>query len=924
MQFAKNKFAALLITLLMMLTIATSLVAKPTVKAQLPIIELETHTYVSPTPVVGVGQVEWIVYNIDRMPMPADDDPPASAGGSVREGYDGIKLIITKPDGTEETFTMGRTDPVGAGVFTFTPAEVGVYSVKAVFPGNWKNRTAPLPYGSTSFRSLPAGAYYHEPSESHPANFTVQAEPTTQWPNPPLPTDYWMRPISGAANTWHAVAANWLGGAANVYPQGASGGTTTNYGYGKAPESAHILWTRTHYPSGTIVDDRFGALGNRYGGYQAVRYSVDPILDGKIHITKQETVHDSNGGWAIWDLYTGEELFYDPEATKPSFGQVYWYDTGNEHGLNLYLWRTSGIVLPEIVRLAQVQYMGPGKWPRRIAPNIVVNTTETPIRTGTLRELLDAYTGKTICYIANVSTSGEDVIAKNGDLLYYNARNLGTTSNPNYYLQIWNSSTGTMIASENGTGAWQWRPSGGSGAGAYTSYFGSTGSDIVHDGNLMWSLNVSMPSVLGPRNSIQNQTASIRAVREGEYIIFGTTGVNDERGTVPCWLMAVSLEEGQEGNKLWETSFTPPFSSQDWYRGVSLSGVFPEQEVVVFNSRTELLNPIVYDMKTGTKLWEGDATTERGLSYYGFQTLFYDDMIITGGSHSGVNTAYDARTGEIRWQYTAPAEGTDSPYGNDMSRGFYVADGKLFTSVSEHSPSSPLWRTPGLKCFNITTGELLWKILFWAQSIKFADGILTAWNLYDGQVYAFGKGPSGTTVTASPKVSMHGTNVLVEGTVTDQTATGRRNVNNLLEFSLKDTPAISDEDMQKWMEYKFMGQAKPVDAKGVEVVISVLDPNSNYYEIGRTTSDMTGFYSMSFEPLVPGDYTIFAEFAGSNSYYSSQAETAINVMEAPAATPMPTPPPASVADMYLLPSVAGIIVAIVVIGIVIILMLRKR
>jgi outer membrane protein assembly factor BamB len=130
----------------------------------------------------------------------------------------------------------------------------------------------------------------------------------------------------------------------------------------------------------------------------------------------------------------------------------------------------------------------------------------------------------------------------------------------------------------------------------------------------MWSLNVSIPSLLGPRNSIANQTASIQAVREGEYVIFGTTGQNDERGIVPGWMIAVSLEEGKEGQKLWETTFTPPFSSTEWYSAISFAGVRPEQEVMVWNSKTELINPIVYDMKTGQKLWEGDTSRSHSLA----------------------------------------------------------------------------------------------------------------------------------------------------------------------------------------------------------------------------------------------------------------------------------------------------------------------
>jgi hypothetical protein len=41
-------------------------------------------------------------------------------------------------------------------------------------------------------------------------------------------------------------------------------------------------------------------------------------------------------------------------------------------------------------------------------------------------------------------------------------------------------------------------------------------------------------------------------------------------------------------------------------------------------------------------------------------------------------------------------------------------------------------------------------------------------------------------------------------------------------------------------------------------------------------------------------------------------KTAINVEEAPAALPEPTPPPASMADVYLLPGIIGIIIAIAI------------
>jgi hypothetical protein len=836
------------------------------VQLTMPATEVVVNIYVTAQPITGVGQEMFIVYWTDRIP-PDIGEQEGLIPGVVRCNWDNVQLIVTDPNGVNETFDMGRSDPVGGGYMMYTPTIVGTYYVTAVFPGTWKNHTR------GTF------AEWYKPDTSVADQFIVQEDPIQHWPYVPLPNDYWMRPIAGPANTWSVVAGNWLSGAANVWPQGADGGVTTNYGYGLAPESPHILWTRTHYPSGSIVDERFGTLANRYGGYQSTGFDGNIILDGKIHLSKQLTVHDSSEGWAIWDLFTGEELSYNPNSTVPSFGQIYWYDTGNEHGLNLYLWRTSGITLPETVRIARVEYTGSGNLPRRISANKEVPSSQ--IKTGTLRELIDAYTGETICYIANASTTGTDVYAKDGSILYYNAENLGTRQAPNYYLTIWNSSAGTMVASQNSTGAWQWRPSGGSGSGASVSYFGSVGPDCVHDGNIMWSLNVSIPNIQGPRNPVSNQTASIRAVREGELIIFGTTGRNDERGVVPAWFMGVSLERGKEGQKLWETTFTPPFSSRYYYSGVSLDECIPEYDVIIYNFDTEL-KYYAYDMKTGQLLWESEPSEQMG--YYGFQSTVWNDTLIAGGTHSGVLRAYDLRTGEIRWKYTAQQEGTESPYGNALVRGLYFADGKVYTSTDEHSESSPLWRTPGLRCLNATTGEEIWKILFWGTSdIRIADGILIGWNQYDGQVYAFGKGPSATAVTASPEVSVYGTEVLIKGTVTDQTPTGRRNVNNLLQFTLKDTPAIADEDMRAWMEYKFMGQAYPAEAKGVEVVLTTFDPNGNTYELGRTTSDINGNFGLPFTPEVPGTYRIIATFEGSKSYYGSSGTTYIQVSEAPAA-----------------------------------------
>jgi outer membrane protein assembly factor BamB len=357
--------------------------------------------------------------------------------------------------------------------------------------------------------------------------------------------------------------------------------------------------------------------------------------------------------------------------------------------------------------------------------------------------------------------------------------------------------------------------------------------------------------------------------------------------------------------------------------GIGMTDVVPEDEVVLFDDERSLKR-WGFDMKTGQKLWESDP--EPQFHYYGFSQTIYDHKLISYSRCGGTLLAYDLRTGDIVWKYIATGEGTESPYGNAVTSSVMVADGKLYVGSSEHSASTPLWRTPGLRCVNATDGTEIWKILNWGTEMAVADGILVAFNWYDGQVYAYGKGPSATTVTASPKASVLGTQVVVEGTVTDQTPTGRRNINNEMQFTLKDTPAISDQDMQAWMEYKFKGQGRPTDAKGVEVVISVLDPNNNFYEVGRTTSDMDGNYGMTFAPEVSGNYKIFVDFAGSKAYYPSTSTTTLTVADAPqpTATTADTANTQSIADMYFIPAVIGIILAIAIVGAMIMIMMRKK
>ena len=308
-------------------------------------------------------------------------------------------------------------------------------------------------------------------------------------------------------------------------------------------------------------------------------------------------------------------------------------------------------------------------------------------------------------------------------------------------------------------------------------------------------------------------------------------------------------------------------------------------------------------------------------------------MLLTGG-YGGVILAYNITTGNIIWNFTASTIGFESPYGNYPINIFAIADGKIYTLTGEHSITQPMWRGPNIRCINATDGKEIWNLLGFGanggahltgQYMQLADGKVIGLNFFDNKLYCIGKGSSATTVSAPQVVPAVGSSVMITGTVTDATpGAGSRNANDKVDMVLKGTPAISDNDMGRWMEYLYMDQAKPTNATGVPVTLTAIDPNGNFVPVGTTTSDINGNYGVKFTPQIPGSYQIIATFAGSKAYGSSQATTYLAIGEGPTNTPSPTQEPQSIADMYLVPSTIGIIIAIAIATIVIVLALRKR
>jgi len=872
MKILRNKSKVSTVALVLVLTMAATFIAvSPTVNAAM--IYHTSYIFVSTRhDVIGVGQQLLVLHWTADMPRPETDEEVAAG---VRGGWYDVSLKITKPDNTTQTLVRPKSDPVGAGYWLYTPDRVGTYRFQVHFPAQWRNTTTTQ--------------QYYTSADSDIVQVTVQQEPIESWPETPLPTEYWTRPINAINRDWWPLAANWLAGAAQKV------GLTERFAYGQAPESAHIMWSTPMWAGG-IMDARFGVVGYQTTHYQGLTFTPPIIINGILFYNARVTAHTTQGFYAV-DLYTGETLYYK-NGTGLSFGQIHNYDSPNQHGGFPYLWVTSGVTLPE----GYITAPGLSTW-----------------------EMLDGFTGNSITKIANVSAprGSVNVYGKDGSILYYNIVNYGTTAAPQYYLTVWNSSaildmtamSDSQIKTYLETGVpvtnyWQWRPA----------------NRPVHDGSTGWSLNVSIPDIR-VLHSLLNQTGSISAVREGEYVIVGVTGRNDERGAVPGALWALSLKGGEEGTQLWKTTFTPPSAAGN--KSIRLVHVDPEDGVFLF-SCSQTRQWYGYSLATGQLLWTGEP--EPAFHYFGMNSILYQGMLLCRGDGcaSGELIAYNVTTGKVLWKYIPAQVGFESPYGNYPISITCIADGKIYLTSGEHSPTQPLWRGSYLRCVNASNGVELWKVSHWGSfqmagneqgMVVLADGFLVGLNFYDNQIYCYGKGPSATTVTAPDTVVPLGDDVLIKGTVID-TAAGTEQLEQAARFP-NGVPAISDEDMTEWMEYVYMQQPIPADAKGVEVTLDTVDPNGNWIHIGRVTSDISGSFSYMWTPDIEGKYTVIATFEGSESYYASYAETAIGVGPAPEEPVTPATQPEVQEDIDqaidgLTPMFLGIIVAIVVVAILVV------
>jgi hypothetical protein len=849
--------------------------------------------------------------------------------------FHNFELYITSPSGTttETTFPTANVDSIANEYFT--PNAVGTWTLNFTFPGQPFNEYSHDTEVPTLF-----GTYYPEPylndtylPSSASFKLTVQSTPTTFYPTTPLPTSYWTRPIYGLNSNWYTVSSNWLGAGAPVESCVGSGdiaayggpflftGAVLNRYPGDAVGSltSHIMWTKPLQQGGIVGGSNFQIAGDSYfeGSAYEQRYDNPIIMDGI--------------------LYYQAPLGYDYPAPAGSG-----HGTGQGDGtyaVNLLtgclIWESNAIPAGALSFGYIYDAQGPNQ-----------KGVEQPILfTSGFAQAYDAWTGQYLFNMTNLPAAPELVspqtMGPNGETLEYVISN--------GYLAEWNASDMWNFNYAVGGGG----PTPNQSNFAVTSIFGTTHYTNTINGGAtsntapnanplgMYDWNISLPSNALPL--VNAPVVDLIAAMYGNMIIGEVGTLPNVEETIlltytsitPYTYFALNLNSsrGAIGSLLWTNTVQPPPGNETVLFGPldPVTGVFTE-------GWQETMQWIGYSMSTGKQIW-GPTPSQTALDFYGNPiTPYIVGQCAYGNLYSmgygGILYCYNDLTGQLKWTYGNGGAGNstrnpNTPFGDNPSFIQAVGDGVIYVVSSEHTTNTPIYKGQNALAINATNGAQIWSLSdytgeFSSMSYAMADGYNTWLNGYDNQIYVVGRGPTQTTVTAPNVGVTTDTPVVIRGTVMDISA-GTKQTEQAADFP-NGVPCAADSIMSQWMSYVYQQQPEPTNFAGVQVELAVLDSNGNHYPIGTATTDQSGMFTLTWKPTIPGNFTVYAIFGGTNAYYPSSAETSFY-----AGTPPPTPaptasPPSGLASTGTVElGVAAIIIVIVIIGIVLaLLMLRKR
>ena len=772
--------------------------------------------------------------------------------------------------GRWQGFTVLVTKPDATtqtlGPFTANDASFAVTTYTPTTTGNYTFEFS-FPgqhvVGLNGLTFMPTDIYFG--ASSFTTTLTVQQQPATVTPQAPLPMSYWTRPVNSQNDLWYTISGNWLGLGADLFGSHELNVLGNFQQYSNAPDSAHIVWTKP-LMAGGLIGGEFGGndTSNYYTGrsYEAL-FTPPVIINGVLYYNSPTPPKE--GFYAV-DLRTGQTLWWQ-NSTGPAFLSSALLGT----------WGYAGISLGQIYN-----YLSPNQ--EGALPYLWYTGSSTWY-------MYDANTGNLILQFADatpmVQFSGISVEGPGGELdVYFIGNN---------WLAMWNSSLcigtlGTYVPIT--TNFWTWRP--------------PTGMTLNWSKGIQWNVTTSNY----PGQSIESI---------GSGVILATTLTILSPAATFATDIGYSSTTGQQ---LWVKNITLPEPATGFEYGIGpmADGIF-----TAYNSATE--EWYGFSATTGDQLW---GPTVADTNPWGSEGIAFSSQIAYGilyGIASDGISAFNVTTGQKLWQFTGATSGLDFPgfstYPFEQTD-LTIADGKVYieTGVSHGDPN---FRGAQLYCINATTGHLIWSVNgFFEANMPVSDGYLVGQNGYDNQIYCFGMGPSKTTVSAPSVGVTTATPITITGTVMDISA-GSQQQAVAANFP-NGLPCVSDASMTQFMQAVYMQQPMPTNVTGVPVTLSVTDSNGNHYSIGTTTTNAMGEYGLTWTPIVPGNYTLYATFGGTDSYYGSSASTYFYA-GSPPATPAPTAsPPSGLASTSSLElGIAAVIIVIVILGVAILaVLMRKR
>jgi len=266
---------------------------------------------------VGIGQE--VLMNFWVSPAP----------GANRQYHD-YKVTVTDPNGKQTSFTMDSYVADGTAWSPYVFDQEGDWTVDFSYPGEY---FAPGRYFEGELTTATTGGTVYSAVTVKPANartvtIHVQADIIPSWPESPLPTGYWTRPIDEIHREWWPIAGNfpWFGPAKDdpmwdeLYP---NTNPTYNSGYGfipwvAGPETAHVVWKRQYEMSGIMGGD-LGTSSFIWSGVGTWYQTPSIILLGRAYhtITKPAQTQTSNANngqtyWECYDIRTGDLYWERP------------------------------------------------------------------------------------------------------------------------------------------------------------------------------------------------------------------------------------------------------------------------------------------------------------------------------------------------------------------------------------------------------------------------------------------------------------------------------------------------------------------------------------------------------------------------------------------------------------------------------------